>query len=125
MIEVTWRTIGPNRRSGFVKGLLAEFLSFYVNYINVPIRAAEAGISITQTKDIGPSIYPNQVSCPVYWDSGERPVAGVFFGDVRPRIVQDDDIIVDAKPEATSSLCQIMIIRALLGRLAPSWPIEM
>ncbi|GMQ78569.1 MAG: phosphoglycerate dehydrogenase [Anaerolineae bacterium] len=87
--------------AALLKGLLAEFLSGHVNYINAPIRAAEAGISITQTKGIGPSIYPNLVSCRVYWDGGERLVAGVLFGDVRPRIVQVDDIFVDAKPEGS------------------------
>ena len=102
--------------AALLKGLLSEFLFESVNYINAPIRASEAGISITQTKGIGPTVYPNLVSCRVYWEGGERLVAGVLFGEIRPRIVQVDDYFVDAKPEGNIIIMSNLDSPGVIGR---------
>ena len=85
--------------AAFLKGLLAASVSEQVNYINAPIRAEEAGISISQTKGLGSSDYPNQISSLIHWEGGRRLISGTLFGKVRPRIVQVDDLFVDANPE--------------------------
>lgn len=85
--------------AALLKGLLIESLSEQVNYINAPIRAEEAGISIAQTKGIGPADYPNLISCLAKWDGGERLISGTLFGSERPRIVQVEDYFVDVNPE--------------------------
>jgi D-3-phosphoglycerate dehydrogenase len=85
--------------AALLKGLLFDFLSDEVNYINAPVRAEEAGISIAQTKGIGATDYPNLIACLAKWDGGERLISGTLFGSVRPRIVQVDDYFVDVNPE--------------------------
>lgn len=85
--------------AGLLKGLLERSISESVNYINAPVLAEENGITVSQTKGMGPGDYPNLISCRVYWQGGDRILAGVLFGSGEPRIVQVDSYQLEAKPE--------------------------
>jgi D-3-phosphoglycerate dehydrogenase len=84
-------------------GLMRHLTSEPVNYVNAPALAAERGIMITQTRGMKLVDYPNLLSCRVSWDGatgqGQRLVAGTLFGGGEVRLVQIDDIRMDAKPD--------------------------
>lgn len=85
--------------AGLLKGMLERSISESVNYINAPVLAEENGIAVSQAKGMGPADYPNLITCRVYWQGGDRLLAGVLFGDGEPRIVQVDNYLLEAKPE--------------------------
>ena len=40
--------------------------------------------------------YPALIACRVYWENGQRTVAGALFGNGKARLVAYDDFAVDA-----------------------------
>jgi D-3-phosphoglycerate dehydrogenase len=104
--------------AALLKGLLERALSDHVNYINAPLLAEENGISIAQTKGMAVADYPNMISCRVFWDGGERLIAGVLFGGKRPRIVQFDDYHLDANPDGVVLILQNRDVPGVIGQIA-------
>jgi D-3-phosphoglycerate dehydrogenase / 2-oxoglutarate reductase len=103
--------------AALLKGILTKSFSDPVNYINAPILAEEHGITISQTKGMGPNDYPNLISARVYWNEGQRLLAGVLFGDGTPRIVQVDDYHLEANPEGVILIMQNRDVPGVIGQV--------
>jgi len=80
-------------------GLLRDTATEPVNYVNAPALAAERGLTITQTRGMQLVDYPNLLSCRASWADGQRLIAGTLFGGSEARLVQVDDMRMDARPE--------------------------
>jgi D-3-phosphoglycerate dehydrogenase len=103
--------------AALLKGLLEYSLADYVNYINAPVLAEENGITISQTKGITLVDYPNLISCQVYWEGGQRLIAGVLFGGKRPRVIQVDDYHLDANPQGIVLVMQNQDVSGVIGQV--------
>jgi D-3-phosphoglycerate dehydrogenase len=103
--------------AGLLKGLLEYSLSEHVNYINAPVLAEENGITISQTTGITLVDYPNLISCRVFWEGGQRLIAGVLFGGKRPRVIQVDDYHLDANPEGIVLVMQNQDVSGVIGQV--------
>lgn len=103
--------------AGLLKGLLERSISESVNYINAPVLAEENGIAVSQTKGMGAVDYPNLISCRVYWQGGERLLAGVLFGSGEPRIVQVDNYQLEAKPVGDVLVLQNKDVPGVIGQV--------
>ncbi|MFZ0548964.1 MAG: phosphoglycerate dehydrogenase [Candidatus Promineifilaceae bacterium] len=103
--------------AALLKGLLEYGIADQVNYINAPVLAEENGISISQTKGISLVDYPNLISCQVYWEGGQRLVAGVLFGGKRPRIIQVDSYHIDANPQGMVLVMQNEDVPGVIGQV--------
>jgi D-3-phosphoglycerate dehydrogenase len=78
-----------------LKGLLSQFIED-VNVINAPVIAKDRDIKVSETKSEGDCDYATLISLTVSTDKGERVFKGTLFGGNRPRIVQVDDIKLEA-----------------------------
>ncbi len=85
--------------AALLRGIIAKDEPNGVNYVNAPLLAGQRNIAITQTKGLGDLDYSNLISCRVFWQGGDRLMAGVLFGGSEPRIVQVSDYHLEAKPE--------------------------
>jgi D-3-phosphoglycerate dehydrogenase len=103
--------------AALLKGLLEFSLADQVNYINAPVLAEENGISISQTKGISLVDYPNLISCQVYWEGGQRLIAGVLFGGKTPRVIQVDDYYLDANPQGVVLVMQNQDVPGVIGQV--------
>jgi D-3-phosphoglycerate dehydrogenase / 2-oxoglutarate reductase len=79
-----------------LEGLLSPLMDT-VNMVNAPIIAKDRGISVTESTVEGASDYPTLVRLTVQTDRRERVVAGTLFGDHKPRVVQINDMSVEAE----------------------------
>jgi len=119
-VEVQGNTVSELVRAiaaGILKGIVDNEEDFPINYINAPVVAAEHGITITQTKGIQGVDYPNLISCRVEWDGGGRTLSGVLFGGSEPRIVQVDELQLDARPEGIVLITGNLDIPGVIGRV--------
>ena len=119
-VEVQGDTVSELVRAiaaGILKGIVDNEEDFPINYINAPVVAAEHGITITQTKGIQGVDYPNLITCRVEWDGGSRTLSGVLFGGAEPRIVQVDDLQLDARPEGIVLITGNLDIPGVIGRV--------
>jgi D-3-phosphoglycerate dehydrogenase len=103
--------------AGLLMGILQKSISEEVNYINAPVLAEENGISTSQTKGMTPVDYPNLISCKVYWEGGERLLAGVLFGGSEPRLVQVDEYTLEAKPEGEVLVLRNKDVPGVIGQV--------
>ncbi len=103
--------------AGILKGLVLDKVNFPINYINAPVIAAENGISVTQTKGIKKLDYPNLITCRVSWDGGERTLSGVLFGGSEPRVVQVDELQLDARPVGVVLILRNLDVPGVIGRV--------
>jgi D-3-phosphoglycerate dehydrogenase len=104
--------------AALLKGILTKsFSDDPVNYINAPVLAEEHGITISQAKGMGPHDYPNLLSARVYWNEGQRLLAGVLFGDATPRIVQVDDYHLEANPDGVILIMQNRDVPGVIGQV--------
>jgi D-3-phosphoglycerate dehydrogenase len=82
-----------------LKGILTPVLGDTVNYINVPVLAAERGLQVMQTKGLKTGDYTNLVSCQVTLEDGEEIVmAGTLLDQKEPHIVQVNEYRMDFVP---------------------------
>jgi D-3-phosphoglycerate dehydrogenase len=119
-IEAHGDTIGGIVRAvgaGLLKGLMESRSAVPVNYINAPTLAHEAGISATQTVGLNDLDYPNLVACRAVWEGGQRMLAGVLFGGSEPRVVQVDDIRLEARPEGVVLIMQNRDVPGVIGHV--------
>jgi D-3-phosphoglycerate dehydrogenase len=103
--------------AALLKGLLEYSLADQVNYINAPVLAEENGISISQAKGISLVDYPNLISCQVYWEGGQRLMAGVLFAGKRPCVVQVDSYHLDANPQGVVLVMQNQDVPGVIGQV--------
>lgn len=103
--------------AALLKGVLEQAVSNPVNYINAPVLAEEHGISISQTKGMNLVDYPNQISCRVHWEGGQRLLSGVLFAGSQPRIVQIDDYHVEANPHGIVLIMQNQDVPGVIGQV--------
>ncbi len=100
-IEARGDGVSDNIRAiatGVLAGVMSSFLPNSVNLVNAPALASDHGIAVSQSEGIGSLDYPNMISCRVFWDGGDRTVAGVVFGGIEGRIVQVSKYHLDARP---------------------------
>jgi D-3-phosphoglycerate dehydrogenase / 2-oxoglutarate reductase len=119
-IEVRGDAVGSMVRpiaAALIKGLMEDFLSEPVNYINAPVLAEENGIIVSQTKGMSVADYPNLISCRVGWEGGQRLLGGVLFGGNQPRIVQMDDYHLEANPEGVVLIMQNRDVAGVIGQV--------
>ncbi len=84
-----------------LKGLLEQFATGAVNYVNAPHVAMERGVVVAQTAGLHTTDYPNIISCRVEWQGGSRSVAATLFSHDEPRIVEVDGFRIDVIPQGT------------------------
>jgi len=71
-----------------------------VNWVSAPVMAFEQGITTAQVKGlVGQGDYPAVVSCQIFWEGGQRMVAGALFGNGEVRLIAYDEFNVDAYPD--------------------------
>jgi D-3-phosphoglycerate dehydrogenase len=83
-----------------LSGMIRSRNGSVVNWVSAPVIAHEQGIEMAQAKNlVSLADYPNLIACRIYWEGGQRTVAGVLFGNGEARLVQYEDFEVDAYPE--------------------------
>jgi D-3-phosphoglycerate dehydrogenase len=100
-----------------LKGLLDPVMDSPVNYVSAPHRAMQRGISVSETRGLLTSPYANLISCRVFWDGGERLVAGSLLGQEYPRVVQIDTFRMDARPEGVVVVMESLDVPGVIGRV--------
>ena len=99
-------------------GLLRPIEGSQVNWVSAPVLAHEQGIVTAQTKGlIDLADYPNLIACKIYWDGGQRTVAGVLFGNGDARLVQYDQFEVDAFPDGYVLILENDDVPGVIGRV--------
>ncbi|MBE9524333.1 MAG: phosphoglycerate dehydrogenase [Chloroflexi bacterium] len=99
-------------------GLLRPVEGSQVNWISSPVLAHEQGIVTAQVKGlIDLADYPNLIACKIYWEGGQRTVAGVLFGNGDARLVQYDQFEVDAFPDGYVLILENDDIPGVIGRV--------
>jgi len=79
-----------------LEGLLSPLMTS-VNMVNAPVVAKDRGIVVTESKTDSAADYNTLVRLTVKTERRERCVAGTLFGDHQPRIVQINDMAVEAE----------------------------
>ncbi|OHC73577.1 MAG: phosphoglycerate dehydrogenase [Rhodospirillales bacterium RIFCSPLOWO2_12_FULL_58_28] len=79
-----------------LQGLLSPLLES-VNMVSAPVIARERDISITETVHERATAYQSLIKLTVATDTQERSIAGTLFAGDRPRIVEINDISIDAE----------------------------
>jgi len=79
-----------------LEGLLAPLMES-VNMVNAPMIARERDIDITEVKHERETDYQTLIQLVVKTEKQTRSVAGTLFGGDKPRVVQVDDIAVEAE----------------------------
>ncbi|HET9369006.1 MAG TPA: phosphoglycerate dehydrogenase [Vicinamibacterales bacterium] len=82
--------------SGILCGLLRPQLDA-VNMVSAPLVARERGIEVSETIHEHPGDYETLIRLTVATERRARSVAGTLFGGNRPRLVQINDIAVEAE----------------------------
>ncbi len=79
-----------------LEGLLSPLMES-VNMVNAPLVAKERGVAVIETKQESISDYQTLVRLTVETERRKRVVAGSLFGDSKPRVVQINDMAVEAE----------------------------
>jgi D-3-phosphoglycerate dehydrogenase len=103
--------------AALLKGMIAGVYPEPINYVNAPILASKAGISLSQTRGTSPIDYPNLISSRVHWDGGENLLAGMLFGGREPRVVRVNNYTLDAKPEGILLILQNEDVPGVIGQI--------
>lgn len=99
-------------------GLLRPVKGSLVNWVSAPMLAHEQGIVTAQVKGlIELADYPNLIACKIFWDGGQRTVAGVLFGNGDARLVQYDQFEVDAFPDGYVLIMENDDVPGVIGRV--------
>jgi D-3-phosphoglycerate dehydrogenase len=100
-----------------LKGLLDPISDTPINYISASHLARQRGISVSETRGLLTSQYANLISCRVFWDGGQRLVAGSLLGREFPRVVQIDTFCMDAQPEGIILMMESVDVPGVIGRV--------
>ena len=89
-----------------------------VNWISAPVLAYEQNIITSQAKDlVSTRDYPTLIACRIYWDGGDRTVAGALFGNGEVRLVAYDDFEVDAYPDGYVLILENDDVPGVIGKV--------
>jgi len=89
-----------------------------VNWVSAPALAFEQGILTFQTKNlIQTSEYSALIACRIYWDTGQRTVAGALFGNGEARLVHYDGFEVDAYPDGYVLILENEDVPGVIGKV--------
>jgi D-3-phosphoglycerate dehydrogenase len=89
-----------------------------VNWVSAPVLAYEQGIVTSQTKELVQFAgYPALIACRVYWDGGQRTVAGALFGNGEARLVEYEDFEVDAYPDGYVLILENADVPGVIGKV--------
>lgn len=82
----------------YLKGLLTPSLQETVNYVNAAVIAKDRGIKVIESKSTAVQDFANLIVARVETDRGAEELQGTLFTRSDPRIVQINDIRVEAIP---------------------------
>lgn len=82
-----------------LKGLFGYRYGDEVNYVNAPVLAEQAGLSVQELKQPKSRVFTNVVSLAAHTDDGTHRLVGTLYNGFGPRIVEIDGYAVDASPE--------------------------
>ncbi len=89
-----------------------------VNWVSAPVLAFEQGIVTSQTKGLVSLVdYPALIACRVYWEGGQRTVAGALFGNGEARLVAYDHFEVDAYPNGYVLILENEDVPGVIGKV--------
>jgi D-3-phosphoglycerate dehydrogenase len=101
-----------------LRGMLAPVLGDKVNYINAPVRAAERGIQVTQTKGLQTGDYTSLISCQIIHDDDEPlTISGTLLDRQQPHIVQINRYKMNFVPEGALLLMGSFDQPGVIGRV--------
>ena len=81
-----------------LKGLLEPMLQESVNLVNAPLIAKDRGVEVIEMKRNDAENFNSLIKVTLKTEKRERSVAGTLFHHHEPRIVQIDDIDIEAVP---------------------------
>jgi D-3-phosphoglycerate dehydrogenase len=99
-----------------LKGLLSPWLD-NVNMVNAPLIAREREIDVTEIKHERASDFQTLIRLTVTTENRTRSVAGTLFGGSRPRVVQVEDIYIEAELGPTMLVVRNKDRPGFIGRL--------
>jgi D-3-phosphoglycerate dehydrogenase len=79
-----------------LRGLLAPLME-NVNMVNAPVLARDRNIKVSEVKNEQASDYQTLIRLVVATERGARTIAGTLFGGDRPRLVQVEDVAIEAE----------------------------
>lgn len=82
--------------ASLMMGLLQHLID-NVNMVNAPIVAQERNISVKETLDEKPGDYQTKITLKVKTDKQERSVSGTLYGSKLPRLVEVNEIKLEAE----------------------------
>ena len=89
-----------------------------VNWVSAPVMAYEQGIITSQAKDLVDNReYPSLIACRIFWDGGNRTVAGALFGNGEVRLVAYDHYEVDAYPNGYVLILENDDVPGVIGKV--------
>jgi D-3-phosphoglycerate dehydrogenase len=89
-----------------------------VNWVSAPVLAYEQDIVTSQAKDlVSTRDYPSLIACRVYWEGGDRTVAGALFANGEARLVVYDGFEVDAYPDGYVLILENEDVPGVIGKV--------
>ena len=89
-----------------------------VNWVSAPVLVHEQGIVTSQTKELVQFAgYPTLIACRIYWEGGQRTVAGALFGNGEARLVEYEDFEVDAYPDGYVLILENADVPGVIGKV--------
>jgi len=89
-----------------------------VNWVSAPVMAYEQGIITSQAKSlVSTRDYPALIACRIFWDGGDRTVAGALFGNGEVRLVAYDGFEVDAYPDGYVLILENDDVPGVIGKV--------
>ena len=81
------------------KGLLSPVVEGGVTYVNSLSRAGERGITVEEARSNEASRFAGLLRLTLKTDKGQATIAGTFFGDGPPRLVEIDGVSIESCPD--------------------------
>ena len=101
-----------------LSGMLLPVDGRAANWVSAPVLAYEQDIQMAQAKGLAPlADYPNLIACRIFWEGGQRTVAGVLFGNGEARLVQYDQFDVDAYPDGYVLVLENTDVPGVIGKV--------
>ncbi len=95
------RKFGEAITAAVLTGLLSNFETNGINYINVFSKARDIGLHVEQCREKENQNYTSLVRVDYETDIGKRTLGGIVLGNKDQRIVQVDSFDCEFKPEGT------------------------
>jgi D-3-phosphoglycerate dehydrogenase len=99
------------------KGLLSPVLEGGVSYVNALALADERGITVDEGRSSGASAYSGLLRLTLETDQGTATVAGTLIVPDLPRLVEIDDVSVEAHPDGSMLFLRNLDLPGVVGRI--------